>query len=137
MPLTGKYLKYSPEITLEIFTLIWDKLKLIFPNEKIYDWVKVWDFDAFKEKGYISIWGSNKYCFGINCCPGLGNYTEATVQEILGYDPFVNKEVIPEYVECMKVATRNTKIGEIFKCRHCNGSFEFEYNDKSGISYNS
>lgn len=26
MSLTGKYLKYSPEITLEIFTLVWDKL---------------------------------------------------------------------------------------------------------------
>lgn len=26
MPLKGKYLKYSPEITLEIFTLVWNKL---------------------------------------------------------------------------------------------------------------
>lgn len=91
MPLKGKYLKYSPEITPEIFTLIWDKLKLIFPNGTIYDWVEVWDFDTFKEKGYISIWGSGKYCFGINCCPGIGNHIETTVQEILGYDPFVKE----------------------------------------------
>ena len=94
MPLTGKYLKYSPEITLEIFTLIWDKLKLIFPNGKIYDLVEVWDFDTFKEKGYISIWGSGKYCFGINNNAGLGNYSETTVQEILGYDPFVKEDCI-------------------------------------------
>ena len=26
MPLTGKYLKYTPEITFEIFQKIWDKL---------------------------------------------------------------------------------------------------------------
>ena len=25
-PLEGKYLKYSPEITFEVFKLVWDKL---------------------------------------------------------------------------------------------------------------
>ena len=30
MTLQNKQLKYSPEITLEIFTLVWNKLKYIY-----------------------------------------------------------------------------------------------------------
>ena len=137
MSLAGKYLKYSPEITLEIFTLIWDKLKLIFPNGKIYDWVKVWDFDTFKERGYISIWGSNKYCFGINCCPGLGNYTEATVQEILGYDPFVKEFVLPEkwYVPVTDETAKDINIFKS-KTRWYEDAIGYKAVGYEGVGYN-
>ena len=94
--LRNRYLKYSPEITPEIFTLVWDRLKSMFPNATIYDWVKTYNFDTFKRHGYISIWGSGKCCFGINNNTGVGNDSETTVQEILGYDPFVKEFVLPE-----------------------------------------
>lgn len=93
MPLTNKYLKYTPEITLEIFTLVWNKLESLF-SEGIYDWTKDWSLESFKKHGYISIWGTEKYSFGINNNKGHGNDKETTVQEILGYNPFVKEENI-------------------------------------------
>jgi len=108
MPLQNKFLLYSPEITLEIFTLIWDKLKLMFPNGKVYDYVDN-NFDNFRRSKYISIWGGNdkegQYSFGVNNNPGGGN-KETTVQEILGYDPYVKEFILPEKW-CVKVQSNN------------------------------
>ena len=47
MPLTGKYLKYSPEITLEIFTLIWDKLVELDIPGRIYDYYEDKSLEQF------------------------------------------------------------------------------------------
>ena len=134
MTLANKYLRYSPEITLEIFELVWNKLiesgfKSKY-NNKLYS-----EFKAFKNRHNYLVIDDTYFNTVMSFC--VINELETTVQEILGYDPFVKKEVAPEYVECIKVATQNTKIGEIFKCRHQNECFEFEYNDKSGTSYNS
>ena len=95
MPLKDKYLRYTPEITLETFMLIWDKLKSMFPNSRIYSW-KSGTFDNFKTYKFISIWGIHEgsYAFGINNNPGNGNLQEATVEEILGYNPFIKDELI-------------------------------------------
>ena len=97
--LTNKYLKYSPEITLEIFTLIYNKLiECGLKSNSIND-----------TYGYFS----NKYPFLTICdvryfftrqkdSEDLLNKTETTVQEILGYDPFVKDDfVLPEkwYIE--------------------------------------
>ena len=97
--LTNKYLKYSPEITLEIFTLIYNKL-----------------IECGLKSNSINVtygYFSNKYPFLTICdvryfftrqkdSEDLLNKTETTVQEILGYDPFVKDDfVLPEkwYIE--------------------------------------
>ena len=98
MPLQNKYLKYSPEITLEVFTLIWDKLiELGFKpkNNNINS-----EFNAFLDEHNYLIINSNQFNTYLELC--IFDNTETTVQEILGYDPFVKEvieEVIPEYVE--------------------------------------
>ena len=91
MPLTGKYLKYKPEITLEIFTLIYKKLlkhKLI----SNLDYIKS-DYPNFSSQFNflkIPMNGKTVGCYSQN----YENYKETTVQEILGYDPFVKEEFI-------------------------------------------
>lgn len=131
MPLRGKYLKYSPEITLEIFTLIYDKL---IENE----WTSINVMSLYNQFtgnwNYIVDHGRGKQFYSSVTNREL---TETTVQEILGYDPFVKNEIIPEYVECIETATCNTKVGEIFKCRQIGNSFEWEYNNKTIKDYSS
>jgi len=92
MPLTNKFLRYSPEITLDIFTLVWNKLIEcgLRPVHKLEN--------AWKEF-------SGNYNYFFSYCDNQPNqfelvgpgFTETTVQEILGYDPFVKEEfVLPE-----------------------------------------
>ena len=82
MPLTGRYLKYSPEITLEIFTLVWDKLINCgwkpYSNQEIQN---VWMY-LTRESWYgIKADGENKFIqYKNNPLVGL---TETTVQEII------------------------------------------------------
>lgn len=97
MPLKGKYLKYSPEITLEIFTLVWNKLikngckfeyskEIIFERFKFHDRVLRYDFN-----------GNYVYpLMGSNSCK------KTTVQEILGYDPFVKDDFVLPNKWCIK-----------------------------------
>ena len=93
MPLTGKYLKYSPEITLEIFTLIWDKLSETYKPHS--NGVEVEYNHAFKKNnGFLKLIDNNS-SFGVYY--SKENLIETTVQEILGYDPFVKNDfVLPE-----------------------------------------
>ena len=103
MPLKGKYIKYSPEITLEIFTLIYSKL--INSGWKEYSSKKIEEsYSQFKTQ-YNHLTHQQNKTFNTHIYPYEKEYAETTVQEILGYDPFakeVIKEVIPEYVECIK-----------------------------------
>ena len=90
MPLTGKYLKYSSEITLEIFTLVWDKLSESYPPSYPDD-IKT-RFEEFKSGQYISLNGKS---VGIYSSKHIDN-TETTVREVLGYDPYIKEFVLPE-----------------------------------------
>ena len=102
MPLTGKYLKYSPEITLKIFTLIWDKL---IENGCKFEYSKEIIFERFKFHNRVLRYDSNgNYVYPLT---GNNSCKEITVQEILGYDPFVNKEIIPEIIQTV---TKNPRI---------------------------
>jgi hypothetical protein len=86
--LEGKYLKYSPEITLEIFTLVCNKLiESGWEHDSAYNLSN--SFEEFKsDYNYLvevqTINGKKKFnCYGNdNLCE------ETTVQEILGYDPW-------------------------------------------------
>ena len=91
MPLKGKYLKYKPEITIEIFKLIYQKL---FEN-KLVDSL---DYVDGEYKFFSTSFNILKLPTGAN---RVGCYAqnwelfkETTVQEILGYDPFEKKEYI-------------------------------------------
>lgn len=93
MPLTDKYLKYSPEITLEIFTLVYNKLiDLKWAPNEMRSIRTMWkEFDVFPflcDLGY-----SGMKLFGTFSASRY-NDTETTVQEILGYDPFVKDDFV-------------------------------------------
>lgn len=87
-----KYLEYESKITLEIFTLVWNKL--IELSYKSFN-------NATIEKGYDEFKGRYRYFRTLqehpnefSCYNSTGSYTETTVEEILGYNPFI-KETKP------------------------------------------
>ena len=105
MDFRNKYLKYKPEITFDIFQNVWDKLVADGWNPAFAD--KKAEYNYFStDHIYLQQENINSDLFGahtLSC--GL---SETTVQEILGYDPFVKDDdfVLPEkwYVE---VTTEN------------------------------
>ena len=107
MPIKNKYLKYTPEITLEIFTLVWNKLIECGWEGHLTG--------LYSEYNYFKIWGilkhncSSEKIFGVHQSKDR-NQTETTVQEILGYDPFVKEFVLPEK---WCIIAKNDEEGEI------------------------
>ena len=87
MPLKNKYLKYQPEITLEIFTLIYNKLINSGWTEYSNKIIEV-SYSQFKTQ-YNYLTHQQDKTFNTHVCPYEKKYAETTVQEILGYDPFV------------------------------------------------
>lgn len=84
--LTGKYLKYKPEITFEIFQKIWDKLiengwKCVGDSECDEE------YESFKIKGYFSESYTPMYFNSYAFSSGI----QTTVEELLGYNPFETK----------------------------------------------
>lgn len=125
--LKDRYLKYSPEITLEIFTLVFNKL---IDSGWSY-WLTPYTVDEifrdFYNRGTLRDDGNKKLFAYINMPE---EFTEITVQEILGYDPFVKEEVIPEYVECIYKSEGFT-IGKIYKTNDTSSKdwYNFDSND--------
>ena len=110
MTLANKYLRYSSEITLDIFELVWNKL-IEFGFKSRYDNKLYSEFKAFRNRhNYLTI-DDTHFNTVMSFC--IINELETTVQEILGYDPFVKKEVIPEYVELLE-GFDSTCTGKIF-----------------------
>lgn len=100
MPLKNKYLKYDPKVTKDIFSLIWKYFEKAGYNLDVGTYII---FRNWTDCPYI-ILCENLVCTTIGG-ERIANLSETTVQEILGYDPFVKEEVIPEYVECIKQLT--------------------------------
>jgi hypothetical protein len=119
MPLTNKYLKYSPEITLEIFTKIWDKLlDCEWTNTEATNVVE--EYEAFSnEYPYLSP-QSNKTFYSIENYPN--NHKETTVQELLGYDPFVKDWSKASKEELLIEAGHRYPIGTKYECNYSNGN---------------
>ena len=89
LPLKGKYLKYSPEITFEVFKLVWDKL--ISLGYKSFNSYSVeYRYDEFKGK-YPYFKESTNIPLEFNCYNAIRDFKETTVQEILGYNPFIKE----------------------------------------------
>lgn len=107
--LTNKYLKYSPEITLEIFKLVWNKL--------IDSGINAQQGNDSVEREYALF--SSKFSFlrlELEYTGLFGAYTrthdckETTVQEILGYDPFVKDDFVLPKKWCIKTTTETDEV---------------------------
>src|SRR5574343_1318372 len=87
-----KYLEYEPKITLEIFTLVWNRL--IELGYKSFNGATIEErYDEFKGRyGYFRTTQDHPNEF--NCYNNGWPHTKTTVEEILGYNPFI-KETKP------------------------------------------
>lgn len=109
MPLKNKYLKYNPEITLEMFKEIWTKL-INSGWKATCDFVSIRDrFQEFKNGEMLYNDAEDKKTFYINYkssqkyIKDSGHILlETTVQEILGYDPFAKEEFVLPKKWCIK-----------------------------------
>ena len=81
-----RYLKYSPEITLEIFTLVWNKLIEAGWQCSALNLSGEYNYFIRPDWGYLVNSNSGKW-FAVSASYSKG-HTEITVQEILGYDPW-------------------------------------------------
>lgn len=111
MDFRNKYLKYKPEITFDIFQEVWDKL-----IESGYLPIGIYDaergFGDFKTL-HCYLRTTENHPMKFNCysvIPALF-WVETTVQEILGYDPFVKDDdfVLPEKW-CCKITEESIEI---------------------------
>lgn len=140
MDFRNKYLKYKPEITFDIFQKVWDKL-----IESGYLPVGKYDvergFGDFKTL-HCYLRTTDSHPMEFNCysvIPALF-WVETTVQEILGYDPFVMGDdfVLPEkwYVE---VTTENKNVLNDWKIKQqfplSLYSFDYEFIVENGGGY--
>lgn len=89
LPLEGKYLEYSPEITFDIFKLVWDKL-ISLGYKSSNSLSAEYRYDEFKGK-YPYFREPKDRPLALNCFGTSHNFKETTVQEILGYNPFIKE----------------------------------------------
>ena len=98
MDFINKYLKYKPEITFDIFQKVWDKLieSGYLPVGKYYVEKGFGDFKTLYS--YLRTTKDNPMAFNCHSVIPALFWVETTVQEILGYDPFVRDDdfVLPE-----------------------------------------
>lgn len=87
-----KYLEYEPKITLEIFTLVWNRL--IELGYKSFARATIEErYGEFK--GFCNYFRTTRdHPNEFNCYNNGLPYTKTTVEEILGYNPFI-KETKP------------------------------------------
>jgi len=88
--LTNKYLKYSPKITLEIFTLVWNKLIDSGWEGHLTGLYSEYNYFKLKDWGILKHNSSSEKTFGVHQCMDF-NQIETTVQELLEYDPYVKE----------------------------------------------
>lgn len=97
MDFRNKYLKYKPEITFDIFQKVWDKL-ISFGYRSFNDSTSIKRYNEFKNS-YCFLKTTKNHPMEFNCyCSVADSFSETTVQEILGYDPFVRDDdfVLPK-----------------------------------------
>lgn len=91
MEIKNRYIKYIPEITSDIYDIIWKKCLSLKIEGKPYDFTDN-SFEAFKKERYFFIGPSGGYSFGVD--NNESKDTEITVRELLGFDPFVKDELV-------------------------------------------
>ena len=86
-----KYLEYESKITLEIFTLVWNRL--IELGYKSFDNATIEErYDEFKGR-YSYFKTTQDHPNEFNCYTSGNPYSKTTVKEILGYNPFIKETV--------------------------------------------
>lgn len=91
--LTDKSLKYTPEITLEIFTLVWNKLIENGWSHRHEESIHECYLGFSTKYQYFAESATSK----MFKCYSYSSGDPTTAQEILGYDPFVKDDfVLPE-----------------------------------------
>ena len=92
----SKYIKYDPSITCEIFDKIINRLTELYGKSN--RWEKT--YDQFKTWGFIVIFNvPTKSRFNWSVDNNKQNSTEITVQELLGYDPFVSDDPLERWLK--------------------------------------
>lgn len=140
MDFRNKYLKYKPEITFDIFQKVWDKL-----IENGYIPIGKYDvergFGDFKTL-YCYLRTTETHPMNFNCysvIPALF-WVETTVQEILGYDPFVRGDdfILPEKWYVL-VTNETVKDINMFKSKTCwkEEAIDYKAVGYEGVGYNS
>ena len=122
MTIKNRYLKYFPEITLEIFTLVWNKL-IEYRFKQKYGYNLNNEFECFKNNHNYLIIEDDFFNTYLKSC--IFDNVEITVQEILGYDPFVKEEFILPEKWVIKVTTDN--LPELKKCDKLNKTVGYPY----------
>ena len=110
MDFRNKYLKYKPEITFDIFQEVWDKL-ISFGYRPFNDSTSIKRYNEFKSF-YCFLKTTKDHPMEFSCyCSVADSFSETTVQEILGYDPFVKDDdfVLPEKW-CCKITDESIEI---------------------------
>ena len=91
----NKYIKYDPSITCEIFDKIINRLTELYGKSN--RWEKT--YDQFKTWGFIVIFNApTKSHFNWFVDNNKQNSTEITVQELLGYDPFISDNLLERWL---------------------------------------
>lgn len=92
----SKYIKYDPSITCEIFDKIINRLTELYGKSN--RWEKT--YDQFKTWGFIVIFNApTKSHFNWSVDNNKQNSTEITVQELLGYDPFISDNLLEGWLK--------------------------------------
>jgi predicted transcriptional regulator len=97
MDFKDKFIRYHPDITFEIFELIWDKL-----HSMGYKDIAGTDinsrFKIFRNRNYLKL-SSNAPNYFNTYKEIRSQYTEITIEEFLGYNPFIksNNQPIAKY----------------------------------------
>lgn len=112
--LIGKFIRYSPEISEEIFYKILERAKGI-ENTKPYDFEPN-TYKSFEENTFFWFkcgkdvkWGDDEYSWGVD--NNSQKCTEISYKDIIG-------EEKPEYVECIKQSSTDwgtNEIGKVYK----------------------
>lgn len=105
MPLTNKYLRYTPEITFEVFEKIWDKLlEYGWASNAGYTIQDRWREFSGDYQGFQSVNPTTKKFFTGSIPDNMMGVTETTVDEILNFSkPTENSTILYKDLEVDKV----------------------------------
>ena len=122
-----KYLEYDPSITLEIFTLVWNRL-IDLGYKSFADYTVEERYDEFK--GHCRYFRTTQdHPHEFNCYDSENTCIKTTVEEILGYNPFI-KETKSEAEEFAKTLIEPTKEEDkqpLKQAVHCKTQEEWDF----------
>lgn len=116
--LKNKYIKYSPEITEEIYNRIIKRLAEL----NIKKWVNSNTFEHFKSKQRLIITKDKDYFIPTAIDTADNNNTEISYKDIIGEDEWWKSLKIGDYVVAIKNSQGGYFINHIYEIKHCSSS---------------